>query len=170
MTPDWKRIKAEYLRGGPGATFRGLAAKHGVPESTLTKRAIRECWADERQQVERKVAAELPAAIAEQSVKALADYLAGGLAALDVALAIAIEKIEAGELEFKTLGEAMSALARVVKAQSELAAMAGAEADSGEGLRLVIVDSGPDPSTLTNEQLEQRIAEGLERSRQTPPG
>lgn len=55
--PNWDRIKAEYLKGG--TSYRQLAAKHKVNESTLTKRAIRESWADELQQVSSEVAAEI---------------------------------------------------------------------------------------------------------------
>lgn len=60
--PDWNRIKAEYLKGG--TSYRELASKYGVPESTLTRRAIAGQWKQERERTESEVAAELPALVA----------------------------------------------------------------------------------------------------------
>lgn len=45
---DWQAIKIEYITD-PSASYRSLAEKHGVPRSTLEKRARREGWPKERQ-------------------------------------------------------------------------------------------------------------------------
>lgn len=50
--PDWKKIKAEYVRGG--TSYRKLAEKYGVSFSSLKTRAKREDWTDLRTQKERK--------------------------------------------------------------------------------------------------------------------
>lgn len=47
---DWKKIKAEYLKGG--TSYRKLAEKHGVPFGTLRKVAAKEEWAQLRAQVD----------------------------------------------------------------------------------------------------------------------
>lgn len=41
---DWNKIKQEYISGG--ISYRKLAEKHGVSESTLSKRAMNEKWAE----------------------------------------------------------------------------------------------------------------------------
>ena len=72
--PNWTKIKAEYLKGG--ISYRKLAEKHGISESTLTKRAIRESWADDLQQVGSKVAAELPVVVAAVKLDAAGQWVA----------------------------------------------------------------------------------------------
>jgi transposase-like protein len=59
--PNWGRIKAEYLKGG--ISYRQLAEKHGVNQSTLEKRAKRESWAEQLRQISGEIAVELPARI-----------------------------------------------------------------------------------------------------------
>lgn len=71
--PNWKAIKAEYLKGG--TSYRKLAAKYKVNESTLTKRAIRESWSDGLQQTSSMVAAEMPAKVAEVILDEAADWV-----------------------------------------------------------------------------------------------
>ena len=50
--PDWKAIKAEYIRGG--TSYRKLCDKYGVSFSNLTRRAGKEKWTELRQQSEDK--------------------------------------------------------------------------------------------------------------------
>lgn len=46
---DWQKIKAEYLQGG--TSYRKLAEKYEVSFSTLKQRAIKEKWANLREDV-----------------------------------------------------------------------------------------------------------------------
>lgn len=46
FTVDWNTLKAEYIAGG--VSYRELAEKHGVSESTLRKRAAKEHWSELR--------------------------------------------------------------------------------------------------------------------------
>lgn len=55
--PNWKKIKAEYIRGG--ISQRKLAKKHGVSFSTLQRKARIEGWAKTRRDVEDKAEAKL---------------------------------------------------------------------------------------------------------------
>ena len=48
ITVDWNTLKAEYIAGG--VSYRELAEKHGVSESTLKKKAAKERWAELRNQ------------------------------------------------------------------------------------------------------------------------
>lgn len=50
--PDWKKIKAEYIKGG--TSYRKLCAKYGVSFSALKRLAIREKWTDLREQAEHR--------------------------------------------------------------------------------------------------------------------
>ena len=50
--PDWKAIKAEYIRGG--TSYRKLCSKYGVSFSNLTRKAGKEKWTELRQQSEDK--------------------------------------------------------------------------------------------------------------------
>lgn len=49
---DWKKIKAEYIAGG--ISYRRLAEKSGVSFNTLKTIAIKEKWAELRQQADHK--------------------------------------------------------------------------------------------------------------------
>lgn len=50
--PDWKKIKAEYIRGG--TSYRKLASKYGVSFSSIRRKAEKEKWTDLRTQTELK--------------------------------------------------------------------------------------------------------------------
>jgi transposase-like protein len=50
---DWHRIRAEYASGG--ISQRKLAEKHGIPWSTLQKKAAREHWGKDREKACAKV-------------------------------------------------------------------------------------------------------------------
>ncbi len=65
--PDWKKIKAEYVRGG--VSYRKLADKYSVSLSTLSKIAMKEKWADLRKQTRIKVDTKLTDSVASQEAK-----------------------------------------------------------------------------------------------------
>ena len=46
ISVDWNKLKAEYIAGG--TSYRKLAEKYGVSESTLRKRAAKEHWSELR--------------------------------------------------------------------------------------------------------------------------
>ena len=57
LMPDWKKIKAEYIRGG--VSYRKLAEKYEVSPTTLYRRMQKEKWADLRKQKEEKANAKI---------------------------------------------------------------------------------------------------------------
>jgi len=71
MAADWKKIKAEYIRGG--TSYRKLAKKHGVSLNTLTKKAVSEKWADLRKQKYSESTAKMVDQIASQEAKKAVD-------------------------------------------------------------------------------------------------
>lgn len=65
--PDWKKIKAEYLRGG--CSHRKLAEKYGVSVSTLSKVAMREKWSELRKETGMKLDAKLADSVARREAE-----------------------------------------------------------------------------------------------------
>lgn len=65
--PDWKKIKAEYVRGG--VSYRKLADKYGVSFSTLQKIAAEEKWTDLRKKTGRKLEEKIAENVASQEAK-----------------------------------------------------------------------------------------------------
>ena len=83
--PNWKKIKAEYIRGG--TSYRKLADKHGVSFSSIRRRAEKEKWTDLRTQAEQKASIKIVEDVASQEVErednfqSLADKLLQHIAA-----------------------------------------------------------------------------------------
>lgn len=65
--PNWKKIKAEYIRGG--TSYSKLAEKYGVSLSTLTKHGMREKWADLKNDTRKKAEAKMSESVANQEAK-----------------------------------------------------------------------------------------------------
>lgn len=73
MSVDWLKIKTEYVT--TQISTRDLAQKHGVPYSTLRKRAEKENWSEERKKQGRKVSAKVAQKITETVACAQADRI-----------------------------------------------------------------------------------------------
>lgn len=67
MSADWKKIKAEYIRGD--TSYRRLAEKHGVSFSTLRKIAARENWTDLRNKAGAKRDTKIVESVASQEAR-----------------------------------------------------------------------------------------------------
>ena len=65
--PDFKKIKAEYIRGG--VSYRKLADKYGVSFSSIRRRAEKENWTDLRTQAEQKSSTKIVESVASQEAK-----------------------------------------------------------------------------------------------------
>lgn len=64
---DWKKIKAEYIKGG--ISYRKLADKHNVPFGTLTRIAGNEKWGELKRKSEEKAGIELANAIGKENAR-----------------------------------------------------------------------------------------------------
>lgn len=64
--PDWKKIKAEYIRG---VSYRRLTEKYGVSFSSIQKRGAKEKWTDLRKKSSRKTDEKLIESVANQEAK-----------------------------------------------------------------------------------------------------
>ena len=69
--PDFKKIKAEYIRGG--VSYRKLADKYGVSFSAIRRRAEKEKWTDLRTQAEQKASMKIVDSVASQETKRVED-------------------------------------------------------------------------------------------------
>lgn len=74
--PNWKKIKAEYIRGG--ISQQSLADKYGVSISTLTKHAMAEKWKDLRKEIGKKTDEKITEVISSQ--EAAKEYTIQGIA------------------------------------------------------------------------------------------
>ena len=64
--PDWKKIKAEYIRG---VSYRRLADKYGVSFSSIQKRGAKEKWTDLRKMSSRKGDEKIVESVASQEAR-----------------------------------------------------------------------------------------------------
>lgn len=64
--PDWKKIKAEYIRG---VSYRKLADKYGVSFSTIQKVGAKEKWTDLRKKSSRKADEKIVESVASREAK-----------------------------------------------------------------------------------------------------
>lgn len=77
--PNWKKIKAEYIKGG--ISQQQLADKYGVSISTLTKHAMAEKWKDLRKEIGKKTDEKIVEKVATQeaakeyNVQSIADRM-----------------------------------------------------------------------------------------------
>jgi hypothetical protein len=121
--PNWLLLEAEYLAGG--VSYQDLADRHGVTKRTIERHGSDGNWEEKRRLVAEQVAAEIPGQVAQQMGREVSDFIAGSLEAAGLALTLAMEKMQTPGLEFKSLGEAMTAIAKLTKVQADLATMAG---------------------------------------------
>ncbi len=63
---DWKKIKAEYIRG---ASYRKLADKYDVPFSTIQKVGAREKWTELRKKSRLKLDEKIVNSVAEREAR-----------------------------------------------------------------------------------------------------
>ena len=64
---DWKKIKAEYIRGG--ISYPKLAEKYGVPLGTMKRRAGKEKWTTMRDRSNAKASLIMEESIASENAK-----------------------------------------------------------------------------------------------------
>lgn len=91
--PNWKKIKAEYLKGG--ISQADLAKKYGVGVSTVARRAQLEGWTKSRTTREQKASEKLVEKIADQQATKLARMAALHDDIGEAALTLILKQIQA---------------------------------------------------------------------------
>lgn len=89
--PDWKKIKAEYIRG---VSYRRLADKYGVSFSTIQKVGAKEKWTDLRKLSSRKADEKIALSVASQE----AERVSGIETVADMLLQKIMEGVKDGTL------------------------------------------------------------------------
>lgn len=100
FTVDWNVLKAEYIAGG--TSYRKLAEKYGVSQSTLRQRAAREKWSEQKNNVRTEVEQKIIDTISdEQSEQAVSAASLISKAAMNFLKQIADESVKLlnGEIE-----------------------------------------------------------------------
>lgn len=84
--PDWRKIKAEYIR--TDISQRKIAEKYGVSLSSVARRCTKEKWADLRQQSDKKASAKI--------VESASASKAKGIDKIQTVADLLLNKIEEG--------------------------------------------------------------------------
>lgn len=92
---DWKRLKAEYIKGG--TSYRKLAEKHNVSFHTLRKQAAKENWKALRDEVTAKSVTKIIEIESDNQAERMKRLLTVSDKLL-LAVEDAVEKFQAGEL------------------------------------------------------------------------
>ena len=92
---DWKKLKAEYIAGG--TSYRKLAEKHNIPFGTLKRVALKEKWADLREQCKQKSATKIVEIESTKQAERMKRLLAVSDDLLDC-VEDAVRQFKAGEL------------------------------------------------------------------------
>lgn len=90
--PDWKKIKAEYIRGG--ISYKKLSEKYGVSFSSIVRRARSEKWTDLRKKAAQKANTKIVESVAVREADRVAKYMT----VADKILRKIDEGVESGEL------------------------------------------------------------------------
>lgn len=91
MAADWAKIKTEYISASKKVSYRKLAKKYGVPESSLFAKASEEQWVEQREQFQSKTIAKSLDAISN----ATADRAVALMGAADLLLERTVSGIKA---------------------------------------------------------------------------
>ena len=81
MATDWKKIKAEYIRGG--TSYQKLATKYGVSFSSIRRRSEKEKWTDLRAKSVQKTSMKIVESVSNKEaqkvdkIQTVADRLLG---------------------------------------------------------------------------------------------
>ena len=93
FTVDWNVLKAEYISGG--TSYRKLAEKYGVSQSTLRQRAAREKWSEQKNNVRTEAEQKMIDTISdEQSEQAVSAVSLISTAAMNFLKQIADESVK----------------------------------------------------------------------------
>lgn len=74
MAVDWLKIKTEYINGD--ISYRKIAEKHGISFSVLKDKAVKEKWADAREQHKNRIRTRTEQKTVEKTSEALSEEAA----------------------------------------------------------------------------------------------
>jgi len=114
---DWIAVRAEYEAGG--ISLRQLAQKLGVSRSTLERKSSKDKWANSEGSVKAEVKAEVTAMVRASVVTQRVQNALSDLDMINNVIASTYDAIRENPDSFKTSGEAIAALDRLLKVKLE---------------------------------------------------
>lgn len=107
MAADWRKIRAEYIRGG--ISHRELAEKYGISRQVISERASKEKWKELRDKNLAKTCEKIAEKNAEREAEKTVDYLQMAYDINDAAIKH-IEELMAVTTDSKAMQSYMRAL------------------------------------------------------------
>ena len=114
---NWIAVRAEYEAGG--ISLRQLAQKLGVSRSTLERKSSKDGWANSEGSVKAEVKAEVTARVRADVVTQRVQNALGDLGIINSVINSCFDAIQERPNNFKTSGEAIAALDRMLKIKLE---------------------------------------------------
>jgi transcriptional regulator with XRE-family HTH domain len=114
---NWIAVRAEYEAGG--ISLRQLAQKIGVSRSTIERRSSKEGWASSEGDVKAEVKAEVSLKVRNNIVEQRVNSALNDLDIIDSVIASTYQAIRENPDSFKTSGEAIAALDKMLKIKLE---------------------------------------------------
>ena len=114
---NWVAVRAEYEAGG--VTLRQLADKLGISKKTVERRSSKEFWAQGVRKVSAEVSAEVSAKVRGNVVSQRVQNALGDLDIINSVINSCFDAIQERPDNFKTSGEAIASLDRMLKIKLE---------------------------------------------------
>ena len=154
---DWKKLKAEYIAGG--ISYRKLAEKHNIPFSTIKRVALKEKWADLREQCKQKSATKIVEIESDKQANRMKRLLTVSDELLNV-VENAVKSFQLGELMLdKTALKSLSGTIKDIKDIQNIKTQLDIEEQKA---RIAILRKQAEADTDKSEAIKVVIANDLE--------
>ena len=149
----WEALATEYITAEPKVSYRHLAAKHGLSESSVSRRGKRDQWPQRREQHARRIACKTQAKVEEKIATDRAEEAVDAVTFVNEAIIELRRLIDSGALKCNSLEGAANALCRVILTRQKLIQdlEANAEPEPVE----------EPPRVLTEEEIDQLIEDAF---------
>lgn len=117
---NWEALATEYITSEPKLSYRDLAAKHGLSESSVSRRGKRDHWPERREQHMRQIACKTQAKVEEKTATDRADEAVDAVTFMNEAIIELRRLIDSGALKCNSLEGAANALCRVILTRQKL--------------------------------------------------
>ena len=114
---NWIAVRAEYEAGG--VTLQQLADRLGVSRKTVERRSSRESWRSNVRKVSQEVSEAVSEKVREKIINQRVEKALSDLDMINSVIASTYEAIQERPDNFKTSGEAIAALDRMLKTKLE---------------------------------------------------
>jgi transposase-like protein len=158
LSVDWKKIKAEYIRGG--TSYRKLAEKYKVPLSTLKRIAHDEDWVALRDQCSAKAATKIVEIESDRQAERMNRLLTVSDKLLE-AVEDAVDKFQAGELLLEK--SALKSLSGAIKDIKEIQHIKSQLDIEEQKARIAILKKQAEADTVTDTSVKVQFVGELDK-------